>query len=75
MDVLVVGGGANGAGVFLESASRGLKVGLVERDDFSSGAPSKSTKLIHGSMRHLEEVFEFSRQSISDRKEKLQLVF
>lgn len=70
-----MGGGANGAGVLLEAASRGLKVGLVERDDFSSGASSKSTKLIHGGMRYLEQVFEFSRQSVSDRREKLQLVF
>lgn len=72
---MVIGGGCNGAGVFLEAASRGLKVSLIERDDFSSGASSKSTKLIHGGMRYLAQVFEFSRQSISDRKEKLSLVF
>ncbi len=53
MDVLVIGGGCNGAGVFLECASRGLKVGLIESNDFGSGASSKSTKLIHGGMRYL----------------------
>ena len=75
LDVLIIGGGCNGAGVLLESASRGLKVGLVENYDFSSGASSKSTKLIHGGLRYLAQVFEISKQTISDRYEKLQLVF
>ncbi|KAF9589499.1 hypothetical protein IFM89_025046 [Coptis chinensis] len=48
LDILVIGGGATGSGVALDAASRGLSVGLVERDDFSSGSSSRSTKLLHG---------------------------
>jgi len=54
-DVLVVGGGITGLGVALDAASRGLKVGLVEKDDFSSGTSSKSSKLIHGGLRYLQQ--------------------
>jgi glycerol-3-phosphate dehydrogenase len=54
-DVLVIGGGATGAGVALDAASRGLKTALVERDDFSAGTSSRSTKLIHGGVRYLEQ--------------------
>jgi glycerol-3-phosphate dehydrogenase len=53
-DVLVVGGGITGAGVALDAASRGLTVALVERDDFASGTSSKSSKLIHGGLRYLQ---------------------
>ncbi|KAK2730376.1 glycerol-3-phosphate mitochondrial [Colletotrichum kahawae] len=56
-DILIVGGGATGAGVALDAATRGLKVALVERDDFSSGTSSKSTKLVHGGVRYLEKAF------------------
>ncbi|CAM6031623.1 unnamed protein product [Sphagnum compactum] len=50
-DLLIVGGGATGSGCALDAAARGLKVACVERDDFSSGTSSKSTKLIHGGIR------------------------
>lgn len=53
-DVLVIGGGATGAGVALDSQTRGLKTALVELDDFSSGTSSRSTKLIHGGVRYLQ---------------------
>src|SRR5688572_25997340 len=53
-DVLVVGGGISGAGVALDAATRGLRVALVERDDFASGTSSKSSKLIHGGLRYLQ---------------------
>src|SRR5918992_341977 len=53
-DVLVVGGGITGAGVALDAASRGLRTALVERDDFASGTSSKSSKLIHGGLRYLQ---------------------
>lgn len=53
-DLLVVGGGITGAGIALEAALRGLKVALVERDDFASGTSSKSSKLLHGGLRYLE---------------------
>lgn len=54
-DVLVIGGGATGAGVALDATSRGLKTALVELDDFSSGTSSRSTKLIHGGVRYLQK--------------------
>ncbi|WKX92760.1 hypothetical protein Q1695_010641 [Nippostrongylus brasiliensis] len=53
-DVLVIGGGATGAGVALDAQTRGLKTALVELDDFSSGTSSRSTKLIHGGVRYLQ---------------------
>ncbi|HFB39449.1 MAG TPA: FAD-dependent oxidoreductase, partial [Oceanithermus sp.] len=53
-DLLVVGGGATGAGVALEAASRGLKTLLVEKHDFSAQTSSRSTKLVHGGVRYLE---------------------
>ncbi|PZA06850.1 MULTISPECIES: glycerol-3-phosphate dehydrogenase/oxidase [unclassified Meiothermus] len=53
-DLLVIGGGASGAGVALDAATRGLKVALVERLDFAEGTSSRSTKLIHGGVRYLE---------------------
>src|SRR5918996_890692 len=53
-DVLVVGGGITGAGVALDAASRGLRTALVERDDFASGTSSKSSKLVHGGLRYLQ---------------------
>ena len=56
-DVLVIGGGATGAGVALDAASRGLKTALVERADFSAGTSGRSTKLIHGGIRYLERAF------------------
>ncbi|GMY09271.1 glycerol-3-phosphate dehydrogenase SDP6, mitochondrial [Fagus crenata] len=55
LDVLVIGGGATGSGVALDAVTRGLRVGLVEREDFSSGTSSRSTKLIHGGVRYLEK--------------------
>lgn len=51
LDILVVGGGATGSGVAFDAVTRGLRVGLVEREDFSSGTSSRSTKLIHGGLR------------------------
>jgi glycerol-3-phosphate dehydrogenase len=55
LDVLVIGGGITGAGCALDAASRGLRVGLVEKRDFASGTSSKSTKLIHGGLRYLKQ--------------------
>ena len=54
-DLLVIGGGITGAGVALDAASRGLKTALVERDDFASGTSSKSSKLVHGGLRYLQQ--------------------
>ena len=55
VDVLVVGGGITGAGVALDAAARGLSVALVEREDFASGTSSKSSKLVHGGLRYLQQ--------------------
>ncbi|MDT8396154.1 MAG: FAD-dependent oxidoreductase [bacterium] len=52
--MVVIGGGATGCGVALDAASRGLKVALVEKNDFSEGTSSRSTKLLHGGVRYLE---------------------
>ncbi|RMB92555.1 hypothetical protein DUI87_31009 [Hirundo rustica rustica] len=54
-DVVVIGGGATGCGCALDAATRGLKTALLERDDFSSGTSSRSTKLIHGGVRYLQK--------------------
>ena len=54
-DVVVVGGGITGLGVALDAASRGLRTALVERHDFASGTSSKSSKLIHGGLRYLQQ--------------------
>jgi glycerol-3-phosphate dehydrogenase len=55
-DLAVIGGGITGAGVALDAASRGLRVALIERNDFASGTSSKSTKLIHGGLRYLKNL-------------------
>ena len=66
-DLVVIGGGINGAGVARDAAMRGLKTALIERDDFGSGTSSRSSRLIHGGVRYLEHghlhlVFESSRE-------------
>ncbi|BBN03834.1 glycerol-3-phosphate dehydrogenase [Marchantia polymorpha subsp. ruderalis] len=55
LDMLVIGGGATGCGAALDAATRGLRVGLVEREDFAAGTSSRSTKLVHGGVRYLEK--------------------
>ena len=62
-DVLVIGGGATGAGTALDAASRGLKVALVERFDFAQGTSSRSTKLVHGGVRYLEQAVKHADRS------------
>lgn len=57
-DILIIGGGINGAGIARDASSRGLKVALVEARDFAIGTSSRSSKLIHGGIRYLEN-FEF----------------
>ncbi|CAN5609595.1 FAD-dependent oxidoreductase [soil metagenome] len=65
-DLLVIGGGATGAGTALDAASRGLEVALVERGDFAAGTSSRSTKLIHGGVRYLEQaVKKFDRSQFN----------
>ncbi|KAJ3869143.1 DAO-domain-containing protein [Lentinula novae-zelandiae] len=71
-DLLIVGGGATGAGAALDAASRGLRVALVERDDFAAGTSSKSTKLVHGGVRYLQKaIMELDREQWALVKEAL----
>lgn len=71
-DVLVIGGGATGAGVALDATSRGLKTAMVEKYDFSSGTSSRSTKLIHGGVRYLQKaVFNLDIEQYRMVKEAL----
>ena len=57
-DLCIIGGGASGAGCALDAALRGLKVALIEKSDFAAGTSSKSTKLVHGGVRYLEQAFK-----------------
>jgi glycerol-3-phosphate dehydrogenase len=68
LDVLVVGGGITGAGAALDAASRGLRVGLVESRDLAAGTSSRSSKLIHGGLRYLEQGdFKLVREALRER--------
>ncbi len=73
-DLLVIGGGINGAGIARDAAGRGLKVLLVEKDDLGSHTSSASTKLVHGGLRYLEH-FEFRlvRESLIERERLLNI--
>jgi glycerol-3-phosphate dehydrogenase len=71
--VLVVGGGVVGAGVALDAATRGLSVGLVEARDYGSGTSSRSSKLIHGGLRYLEQLnIGLVREALTERSLLLQ---
>lgn len=55
-DLIIIGGGVTGAGIALDASSRGMKVCLIEKNDFASGTSNKSTKLIHGGLRYLKQL-------------------
>ncbi|MFZ9222240.1 MAG: glycerol-3-phosphate dehydrogenase/oxidase [Candidatus Nanopelagicaceae bacterium] len=68
-DLLVIGGGVTGAGVALDGASRGLKVALIEAGDLASGTSSRSSKLIHGGLRYLEQYdFKLVKEALRERE-------
>ena len=68
-DVLVVGGGVTGCGAALDAASRGLSVALLEKRDFAAGTSSRSSKLIHGGLRYLENFdIELVREALHERR-------
>ena len=68
-DVVVIGGGATGVSVALDSASRGYTTALLERGDFASGTSSRSTKLIHGGVRYLRQGhLGLVRESLRERR-------
>ena len=67
-DVVVVGGGVTGTGAALDAASRGIEVALVEQRDYASGTSSRSSKLIHGGLRYLEQLeFGLVREALNER--------
>ena len=69
VDLLVVGGGINGAGIARDAAGRGLTVALCERGDFASGTSSRSSKLVHGGLRYLEHgEFRLVREALGERE-------
>ncbi|NXW35821.1 GPDM protein, partial [Phaetusa simplex] len=80
-DVLVIGGGATGCGCALDAVTRGLKTALLERDDFSSGTSSRSTKLIHGGVRYLQkaimkldfEQYKMVKEALEERANLLEI--
>ena len=74
LDVLVVGGGIVGSGAALDAATRGLRVGLVERDDIAVGTSSRSSRLVHGGLRYLEQYrFGLVREALRERSRLLHL--
>src|SRR5215207_6176061 len=73
-DVVVIGGGITGAGVALDAASRGYSVALVERDDYAVGTSSRSSKMVHGGLRYLQN-FDLGlvREALLERQLMVQL--
>ena len=68
-DVLVIGGGVTGCGIALDAASRGLSVALIEKRDFAAGTSSRSSKLIHGGLRYLEQFnLGLVREALHERR-------
>jgi glycerol-3-phosphate dehydrogenase len=73
-DLLIIGGGINGAGIARDAAGRGLKVLLVEQDDLASATSSASTKLIHGGLRYLEYLeFRLVAEALAERETLLRI--
>ena len=78
-DVIIIGGGATGSGIALDASLRGLKVLLIEKNDFSEGTSSRSTKLVHGGVRYLEaavkhldkEQYHLVKEGLRERKRLL----
>lgn len=75
LDILVVGGGIVGAGCALDAVTRGLSVGLLEARDWASGTSSRSSKLVHGGIRYLEQLdFRLVREALTERGLLLQRI-
>ena len=80
-DVLVIGAGASGAGVFLDALSRGLSAAIIDKQDFMAGTSSRSTKLVHGGVRYLEQAvkelnlgkYQLVKEALSERKRMLNM--
>lgn len=68
VDLLVIGGGVTGAGAALDAATRGLKVGIVEAQDWAAGSSSRSSKLVHGGLRYLQMLdFHLVHEALAER--------
>ncbi len=68
LDILVVGGGIVGTGSAMDAVTRGLRVGMVEARDWGSGTSSRSSKLVHGGIRYLEQLnFRLVREALIER--------
>ena len=75
LDILVIGGGIVGTGAALDAATRGLRVGMVEQRDWASGTSSRSSKLVHGGIRYLEQLdFRLVREALIERGLLLQRI-
>jgi glycerol-3-phosphate dehydrogenase len=75
LDILVIGGGIVGTGCALDAATRGLRVGMVEARDWASGTSSRSSKLVHGGIRYLEQLdFRLVREALTERGLLLQRI-
>jgi len=72
LDVLVIGGGITGAGIALDATTRGMNTGLVEMQDFSAGTSSRSTKLVHGGLRYLQQ---FEVKLVADVGKEREIVY
>lgn len=73
-DLLIIGGGIIGAGIAWDASQRGLSCALIEKGDFASGTSSKTSKLIHGGIRYLENLdFKLVREAIRERETLLKL--
>ncbi|MGJ0465223.1 FAD-dependent oxidoreductase, partial [Listeria monocytogenes] len=71
-DLVIVGGGITGAGIALDATSRGMSVALVEMGDFASGTSSRSTKLVHGGLRYLQQ---FEIKEVADLGKERAIVY
>ena len=68
LDILIIGGGIVGAGCALDAATRGLNVGVVEAQDWAAGTSSRSSKLVHGGIRYLEQLdFHLVQEALTER--------
>ncbi len=68
LDILVIGGGVTGAGVALDAATRGLRTGIIEAQDWASGTSSRSSKLVHGGLRYLQMLdFSLVHEALTER--------
>ncbi len=68
LDVLVIGGGVTGAGIALDAATRGLRVGVVDAQDWGAGTSSRSSKLVHGGLRYLQMLdFKLVSEALGER--------